>query len=716
MNTTPEHQHTTLACFLRIARHFGLDLSHQSLTHEFSLRGEAELPLSEIVRMAKGKGLKAKIVSLSWSRVFQLGAAFPALAKCKDGKSVIVSGVRAEQGDVAILDPLSAQASFRFIDQQTFEQMMSGDGVLFKRSWKLTDEAQPFGLRWFLPQLLKQKKLFRDVGVAVLTLNVLTLAFPLFFQLIVDKVLVHRSLSTLHTLGLGMFGVILFEAIFSYVKQFMLLHATNKIDLNLSRSTFGHLVSLPIDFFEKSSSGVLVKHMQQTEKIRGFLTGKLFMTILEATVLVVLIPVLLLYSVQLSLLVCLFSSLIAVVILVSLRPFRAKLQSLYNAEGERQAHLVEAIHGVFTIKSLALEPAQRKDWDDRSAMAISMQFDVGKLLAFIRMLTGILEKAMLLGILWFGVFMVFEGQMTVGALIAFNMLAGRVTGPLVGIVSLINEYQEVGLSIAMLGNIMNRPPERPGQSRGLVSPIAGRIELERVTFRYGPEQPPAVLEASLSLPAGKTLGIVGRSGSGKSTLTRLIQGLYPIQEGLLTIDGTDVREFDLPHLRRNIGVVLQESFLFRGTVRQNIAVASPGASFEQIVMAARLAGADEFIQRLSQGYDTLLAEGAANLSGGQKQRLSIARALLMQPRILILDEATSALDAESEAIVQASLAGIAKGRTTVIISHRLSMIVRCDQILVMDQGKIVDAGTHHQLLERCGIYQDLWQKQHQHIG
>lgn len=512
-----------------------------------------------------------------------------------------------------------------------------------------------------------------------------------------------------------MLGVIIFETVFNYIKQFMLLHATKKIDLNLARTTFGHLMSLPIDFFEKSSSGVLVKHMQQTEKIRGFLTGKLFMTVLEATVLVVLVPVLLMYSFQLSLLVYGFSSLIAAIIFFSLRPFRAKLRELYNAEGERQAHLVEAIHGMFTVKSLALEPIQRKDWDDRSAWAIGMQFDVGKLLAVIRMLTGFLEKAMLLGILWFGVSLVFDGHLTVGALIAFNMLAGRVTGPLVGIVSLINEYQEIGLSIDMLGQIMNRPPERMGDARGLVTPIKGQVALERVTFRYAPNLAPAVLEASIIIPQGSRLGIVGRSGSGKSTLTRLIQGMYPVQEGLLTIDGSDVREFDLPHLRRNIGVVLQESFLFRGTVRQNIAVTSPGASFEQIVAVARLAGADEFIQRLPQGYDTVLAEGAANLSGGQKQRLAIARTLLLQPRILILDEATSALDAESEAIVQSSLGGIAKGRTTIIISHRLSMIVGCDQILVMDQGRIIDAGSHTQLLGRCPLYQDLWSKQHQHI-
>lgn len=715
MNTTAGHQHTTIACFLRIARHFGLDLSPQGLAHEFTL-GAEEVSASRIAQIARAKGLKARVMTLTWKRVFQLGAAFPALVKCRDGRSIILSGVRPDQGDVAILDPTAPSAAFQFLDQAAFEALATGEAVLFKRSWKLTDESQPFGLRWFFPQILKQKSLFRDVGVAVMVLNIIALAFPLFFQLVVDKVLVHRSVSTLHTLALGMLGVIVFESIFNYIKQFMLLHATNKIDLSLTRTTFGHLLSLPIDFFEQSSSGVLVKHMQQTEKIRGFLTGKLFMTVLEATVLIVLVPVLLLYSFQLSILVYAFSSLIAVVIFFSLRPFRAKLRELYNAEGERQAHLVEAIHGMFTVKSLALEPIQRKDWDDRSALAIGMQFSVGKLLAFIRMLTGFLEKAMLLGILWFGVSLVFEGHLTVGALIAFNMLAGRVTGPLVGIVSLINEYQEIGLSIDMLGQIMNRPPERMGAIRGLNTPITGKVNLERVTFRYGPTQPPAVLEASLAVPPGSTLGIVGRSGSGKSTLTRLIQGLYPIQEGLLTIDGADVREFDLPHLRRNIGVVLQESFLFRGSVRQNIGVTNPGASFEQIVAVARMAGADEFIQRLPQGYDTVLAEGAANLSGGQKQRLAIARTLLLQPRILILDEATSALDAESEAIVQASLGGIARGRTTIIISHRLSMIVGCDQILVMDQGRIIDTGAHAQLLDRCALYQDLWRKQHQHIG
>ena len=344
-----------------------------------------------------------------------------------------------------------------------------------------------------------------------------------------------------------------------------------------------------------------------------------------------------------------------------------------------------------------------------------MQYRVAKIAMAGNTVTSFLETLLPVVIIVIGAQQVFDQQLTVGGLIAFQMMSGRVTGPLVSIVGLVNEYQETALSVRMLGEIMNRTPEGRLGAGGLRPQLRGEITFEEVTFRYPGASVAALDRASFTFPANAVVGIVGRSGSGKTTLTKLIQGLYNVQEGVVRCDGIDAREIDLAHLRRQIGVVLQENFLFRGTVRENIAAAKTDASFEEIVAAAQAAGADEFIERLPQGYDTLLEENAANLSGGQKQRLSIARALVTKPRILIIDEAASALDPESETIFIRNLSRIAVGRTVIMISHRLSTLVNAQTILVMQQGRLIDNGRHQELLARCPIYQNLWNQQTSHV-
>jgi ATP-binding cassette subfamily B protein len=709
--------HTVLAAFIRIARHHGADLSLPALLQRFAVR-EAEVSDTLLLRIGKEHGFRIQEKTLQWRDLAEAGAIWPALARLKDGRGIIVSGVAPvseTEFRIAYVDPARPEAGFLMLTEEEWLENTGGTLFLIKRLYALDDESQPFGLRWFLPEILRQKGVFRDVAVSAMFLNLFALASPFFFQILVDKVLMHKAEATLQALVAGMLLVVLFDCVLSWLKSYMLLHATTKIDLRLSKRTFSHLLSLPITFFDNSSAGVLLKHMQQTERIRGFLTGSLFMTLLELTVLIVLIPIMFFYSVFLTLLVLAFTFLVALVFLIVMTPYRHGLMRLYGAEAERQSLLVETMHGMSTVKSMAMEPLLNRDWGARSAKTTLLQFQVGKISMSAGAVTGGLNKLMQLALPWAGVALVFEGELTVGALIAFNMLASRVTSPLVQLVSLINEYQQVGLSLRMLANIMNSPPERPAQARGLTPRIRGGIELEGVSFRYGQHGEYALRDISLGVAPGEVIGIVGRSGSGKSTLTRLVQGLYTVQQGIIRVDGFDQRELDLAHLRANIGVVLQESFMFRGTVRQNIGLARPGASFEDIVTAARLSGADEFIQRLPQGYDTELAENAANLSGGQRQRLAIARALLTQPRILILDEATSALDAESEAIVQDNLRHIANGRTLLIVSHRLSMISGADRILVMDKGRIVSQGRHGDLHGRCAIYTDFWARQHRHL-
>jgi ATP-binding cassette subfamily B protein len=377
--------------------------------------------------------------------------------------------------------------------------------------------------------------------------------------------------------------------------------------------------------------------------------------------------------------------------------------------------LVETIHGMRTVKALAIEPSQRRIWDQRSAEAITMHFRVGQISIAGNAVTDFLGKLLPVTLIVVGAADVFDQTLSVGGLIAFQMLAGRVTGPLISLVGLVNEYQETALSVKMLGEVMNRAPEGRAGANGLRPVLEGQIKFDAVTFRYPGAQAMALNKASFTIEEGTVVGIVGRSGSGKTTLTKLIQGLYPVQEGIVRFDGIDAREIELSHLRRQIGVVLQENFLFRGTVRENLSVTKPDATFEELVEAAVAAGADEFIERLPMGYDTVLEENASNLSGGQKQRLSIARTLVARPRILILDEAASALDPESEAIFISNLSRIAVGRTVVMISHRLSTLVNADKIMVMQQGSLMDAGRHEELLTRSETYQHLWNQQTSHL-
>jgi subfamily B ATP-binding cassette protein HlyB/CyaB len=714
MSTFP---HTNLQCLVLVGRHHGIDLSPERLLHDYAL-GDQPVPTRKLLRIAKDAGLRARSLRLTWRTLFKLGNAFPVLAELENGNWVVIAGVAARDGNemIRVLDPLAERPEFLLLDEQQFSRQWRGSAVLVKRNYRLSDDDQPFGFRWFLPEIVRQRSLFRDVGLAAFILYGLGLATPIFFQLIIDKVLVHQSYATLTVLTIGVAVALIFDAAFTFLRRYLLLYATNRIDIRVATRTFGHLLNLPIALFEQASAGVLVKHMQQTGRIREFLTGRLFLTLLDGLSLLVFVPILLLYSVKLTFVVLGFAALVGLVVMMLVGPFQRRLQALYRAEGERQALLVETVHGMRTVKSLALEPRQRRVWDDCSAQSISVRFRVEKISTIAQSIIGLLEKLMSVAIIGLGALDVFSGAMTIGALVAFNMLAGRVSGPLVQIVTMVHEYQEVALSVRMLGEIMNQRPEQFGRGRGIRPELHGRIDFDKVTFRYGPDGAPALDDVSFTVPAGTVFGIVGKSGSGKTTITRLIQGLYQNQQGIVRIDGYDSREVDLVHLRTSIGVVLQDNFLFRGTVRDNIAAAKTDASIEEVVAAARTAGAEEFIERLPRGFESMLEENAANLSGGQKQRLAIARALITNPKLLILDEATSALDPDSEAILRQNLSKIAKGRTVIIVSHRLTTLVDADAILVVERGKIADIGRHDQLVSRCMTYRHLWSQQTRQVA
>jgi ATP-binding cassette subfamily B protein len=708
--------HSTIQCLAALAQHHRLPVNPERLIEDYALVGE-EPPPATVLRIASDIGLKAKFDKLSWDGLQAQGGVFPLIARMSDGNCVIVIGASAKDGgQVAVLNPLADRATeVLLIDKEKFCSLWQGEVYFMKRIYALPDQNQPFGFRWFIPEILKQKAALRDIAIAALAMHLLALASPIFFQLVIDKVLVHQSLSTLWVLAVGIVVALVFDSLFGFLRQILTLAATNKIDMRLTRRTFAHLLSLPIDYFETTTAGVITRHMQQVEKIRSFLTGRMFSTALDATSLLIFLPILFTYSVKLALVTLAFTVLIGGVVAAMVPTFQRRLNDLYRAEGERQSMMVETIHGMRTVKALAIEPAQRRQWDQRSAQSINMHFRVGKISITGNAITDFLGKLLPVVIIVLGAQEVFDQTLTVGALIGFQMITGRVVAPLIAIVGLVNDYQETALSVRMLGEVMNRPSEGRASAGGLRPNLVGEISFDEVTFRYPGASVAALDRASFTIPAGAIVGIVGRSGSGKSTLTKMIQGLYAVEEGVVRFDRTDAREIELAHLRRQIGVVLQENFLFRGTVRDNISVAKPESTFEEIVAAAEAAGAAEFIERLPQGYNTPLEENASNLSGGQKQRLSIARALLTKPRILILDEAASALDPESEAIFIRNLKTIAVGRTVIMISHRLSTLVNAHAILVMQHGRLMDSGRHDELLTRCETYQQLWNQQTSHL-
>lgn len=786
-------RHTSLYCLSAIVKNYGDDVDAGRLMHEYAI-SEDEPSVRILKKMADDLNYSMKAVKVPWSKLRRLGRAFPAMVRKKDGRYVVLCGVREVPSDilekmkagsapmlppqeeppkidapkkkeaepsegltpaqiaeraeaeaeeealvqeqaslvaaekareqeaareqavmvqqVAVWDPYAKDGrrpSLTFLTEEEWMESFTSAILLIKKNYSLLDENQTFGFRWFIPEFYRQKALMGQVAVAVIAISMLGLAVPLFFQHVVDKVLLHNSENTLQVLGVGVTVVIIFNAVLSYLEKYFLIFATNRIDIRLAVKTFSRLLSLPVDFYERIACGVLIKHMQQTERIRSFLSGSLFFSMLELLSLLVFLPFLYIYSSTLTWVVLLFTFLMACVIGALIKPFQRRLEELYKAEAKRQSMLVETINGIRTVKSLALEPTQQRKWNDTAAFAITRFFRVANISITAKTLSGLLEQLMFIAIIWIGAYLVFEHTITVGALIAFQMLSGRVTGPLVHIVGLVHEYQQTLLSVRMLGVVMNAPPEQVGGS--LHHQLHGELSIEDVSFRYSPDTPMVIKNFSLQIPPGMTIGLVGRSGSGKTTLTKLIQGLYPLQTGIIKYDGIDIREIDRSSLRSSIGIVLQDNYFFQGTVRENLALTKKDATMEEIIYAARLAGADEFVQKMNRGYDSMLEENASNLSGGQKQRLAIARALLPNPRFLIFDEATSALDPESETLVRKNLRMIARNRTVFIISHRLSVLCRANKIVVMDKGELVESGTHQELIEKRGIYADFWRQQ-----
>ena len=707
-------QLTALRCAFLIAAHHGVHLAPDGLPK--IVEGDMTASLRAALEAA---GMRTRIMPrCTWRKAASLGQAYPALALMKDGRWLVLvqAAPATDDGAAAVLDPRREHDGVHLIPCARFMEEWSGTLLLTRRAPRLTEENQPFGLRWFIPELLRHRSLFYGVAAAAVVANLIGFAIPMLLQVLIDRVITHEAWNTLYVVVAIFILLAVFDASFGYVRQRLMLLAGGKVDARLGSRAFGHLLSLPLNVFETTAAGVLARHMQQTEKLRQFLTGRLFQVLLDAALLPILIVLLLIYSPVLTAVVLGFAAAIALCIAALVPLFRRRLNALYAAEAERQAQLVETLHNMRAVKALVLEPSRQRAWDSSLTTSVRRQLEVGGVGAFASATTGLLEKLMQVAVIAVGAMLVFGGQLSLGALVAFTMLSTRVSGPLVQIVALIGEYQEAALSVRMLAHVMDRAPERAGQARPARPALSGAMEFQGAGFTYPGALVPALDRVSFQVQPGQVIGVVGRSGSGKTTLTRLLQGIEAPQAGLILLDGMDIRHIDLAHLRRSIGVVLQENLLFRGSIRDNIAAARPEASLEEVVAAARLAGAEEFIRRLPLSYETAVEEGGANLSGGQRQRIAIARALLTAPRLLVFDEATSALDPESEALVNRNLADMAHGRTLIIVSHRLSSLVRSDAILVLEQGRVADFAPHEVLLQRCEIYRGLWHQQTEHMA
>ena len=693
-----------------IARLHHVAADPETLRHQLGKSAAEPVTRQDILLGAKHLGLKAKL-SRSTAERLSLSP-LPALALMKDERVVVLA--QCDGTRVLFVDPSVPGDGARPTIEPlgVFDSQWSGELILVASRASVAGALAKFDFSWFVPSLVKYRRLFGEVLVVSLFLQLFALVSPLFFQVVMDKVLVHRGLTTLDVLVIGLIVVVVFESVLTTLRTYVFSHTTSRIDVELGARLFRHLVALPLAYFQARRVGDSVARVRELENIRSFLTGNALTLVLDVAFSVIFIAVMFAYSVPLTLIVLVSLPLYVALSVVLVPILRARLNEKFARGAENQALLVEAVTGILTVKANALEPAMAKRWDDQLAAYVSASFKTQTLASYGHEGISLIGKLVGAVMLWYGARLVMDQALSVGQFVAFNMFAQRVAQPIMRMAQLWTDFQQTGISMARLGDILNTRTEVPPATTAQLPPLKGRIQFDAVTFRYRPEAPPVLHALSIDVKAGEVIGIVGRSGSGKSTLTKLVQRLYVPEQGRVLVDGIDISLIDAAQLRRQIGVVLQENLLFNRSVRENIAITDPAAPIEAVMHAARLAGADEFIGELPEGYDTLVGEQGASLSGGQRQRVAIARALFTNPRILIFDEATSALDYESEAILQANMAAICKGRTVIVIAHRLSSVRRANRIIVVEKGCIVEEGAHDELVGRPqGLYAHLWSMQ-----
>src|SRR5579862_8419172 len=692
-----------LTALVMLLRFHGVGADPAQIRHQ---AGTATLGIPEMIRCAREFGLKARELKTDWVRLAK--TPLPAIAVLKDGGFLLLGKV----GDGKVVVQSTKTPRPELMTREDLEAIWDGRLVLMTRRANLAELTRRFDVTWFLGAIHKYRHQLGEVLVASFFLQLFALASPLFFQVVIDKVLVHRSVSTLDVLVIGLLGIGLFETVLGILRTYLFSHATNRIDVELGARLFQHLLALPTAYFQTRRVGDSVARVRELESIRNFLTSSALTLVIDLFFTFVFLGVMFLYSPLLTLVVLAGFPFYVGISTGATPRFRQLLDEKFKRGAESQAFLVESVTGVETLKAMAVEPQMQRRWEEQLAGYVAASFRVLRLGNTASQTVQLVSKLVTAGVLYFGAKLVIEGDLTVGELVAFNMLAGRVSAPVLRLAQVWQDFHQARLSIARLGDILNTPAEPTfNTTRAAMPAIRGEIAFEHVIFRYRIDGPEILHDVNFRIAPGQTIGVVGPSGSGKSTLTKLMQRLYVPESGRVLVDGVDLAGVDTAWLRRQIGVVLQESMLFNRSIRDNIALADPSFPIERIVTAAKLAGAHDFILELPEGYDTTVGERGDSLSGGQRQRIGIARALITNPRVLIFDEATSALDYESERIIQENMKEIAKGRTVIIVAHRLSTVRRTDRIVTIDRGRLVEDGTHEELIKTGGRYATLYRLQ-----
>ena len=692
-----------LAALVTLLRFHGIGAGAEQIRHQV---GRATVGIAEMLRVARGFGLKARACRSSWKRLEK--TPLPGIAVLREGGFLLLA--KAGEDKVLVQAPLSPRPTL--MTRSELEAVWDGQLVLMARRASLSELSRRFDVTWFLGAIHKYRHMLGEVMVASFFLQIFALVSPLFFQVVIDKVLVHRSLSTLDVLVIGLVAISIFETVLGILRTYLFSHTTNRIDVELGARLFRHLLALPIAYFQARRVGDSVARVRELENIRNFLTSSALTLVIDLLFTFVFLAVMFFYSPLLTWIVLGAFPLYIAISAGATPLFRRRLDEKFQRGAENQAFLVESVTGVETLKAMAVEPQMQRRWEEQLAGYVAASFRVISLGNTASQAVQLVNKLVIAGTLYFGAQLVIDGNLSVGELVAFNMLAGRVSAPVLRLAQIWQDFHQARLSIARLGDILNTAPEPTfNPARAALPPIRGDVTLEHVTFRYRVDGAEVLHDVSFNVPAGQVVGVVGPSGSGKSTLAKLIQRLYVPESGRVLIDGSDLSMVDIAWLRRQIGVVLQENVLFNRSVRDNIALAEPAMSMERIIAAAELAGAHDFILELPEGYDTIIGERGSSLSGGQRQRIAIARALVSNPRVLIFDEATSALDYESERVIQQNMQRIAKGRTVFIIAHRLSTVRTADRIMTIERGRLVEDGSHDELIRTGGRYASVYRLQ-----
>ena len=697
---------TALQCLLMMASFHGIAADEAQLKHEF---GPDAFGTQTLLLAAKRLGFSARQVAQAPERLER--APLPAIATDQEGRYFIVARIDASNKDaprVLLQRPGEPPAVLPLAD---FLQIYKGELIFFTSRASYAGEVARFDFSWFIPAVVKYRRLLGEVLLISFVLQLIGLATPMFFQVVMDKVLVNHAMKTLNVIAIGLICATVFEALLTGIRTYVFSHTSSKIDVELGARLFKHLLSLPISYFQARRVGDSVARIRELENIRSFLTGNAMTSVLDVLFSFVFLAVMLWYSAWLTLIVVVSIPLYVALSMLFTPILRRRLNDKFNKSAENQSFLVETLSGIDTVKAMAVEPRWQHKWEKQLAAYVSAGLSTTNIALFAGGGVTLVSKLVTAAIMWLGAQLVIDDKLTVGELVAFTMLANQVAAPILRLAQLWNDFQQVGISMSRLGDILNARTEVAGQ-KTRIPRVQGAIEFDQVSFRYRPDTPDVLRAVNLTIHPGEVIGIVGRSGSGKSTLTRLVQRLYVPDRGRVLVDGQDIGIIDTTSLRHQIGVVLQENVLFSRSVRDNIALSNPALPIEAIIDAAILAGAHEFICELPEGYDTLVGEHGTGLSGGQRQRIAIARALIANPRILIFDEATSALDYESEAIIQQNMRRICAGRTVLIIAHRLTAVREANRIVVIERGQIAEVGSHEELLRNPqGIYTHLYRLQ-----